>query len=36
MTMPYNSQFENAQETILQKIKKKDYIPVYRIVAPAS
>ena len=36
MTMPYNIQFENAPVTNLQKIKKKDYIPVNRIVVPAS
>ena len=30
--MPYNIQFENALETILQKIKKKDYILYQRII----
>ena len=32
MTMPYNIQFENALEIILQKIKKKDYILYQRII----
>lgn len=32
MTMPYNIQFENVLETILQKIKKKDYILYQRII----
>jgi YafQ family addiction module toxin component len=30
--MPYNIQFENALETILQKIKKKDDILYQRII----
>ncbi len=32
MTMPYIIQFENALETILQKLKKKDYILYQRII----
>ncbi|MCD4815646.1 MAG: type II toxin-antitoxin system RelE/ParE family toxin [Methanosarcinales archaeon] len=30
--MPYIIQFENALETILQKLKKKDYILYQRII----
>ena len=32
MTMPYNIQFENVLEIILQRLKKKDYILYQRII----